>query len=79
MQRKETNILKKIVRQIGFNYKIIPGFTVKKLELRHGKNSFIHLFIHSVLRQVHNLFQSDFSTEVYPVHPVSISSISSFP
>ena len=42
-------------------------------------NSFIHLLIPQwVLRQVHSLFQSEFSIQCDPVLPLSISSIMSF-
>ena len=43
--------------------------------------SYIHSFIHSVvlLRQVHSLFHSGFSTEFRLVFPLSIYSILSFP
>ena len=47
--------------------------------MEHIHYSFIHLLIPQwVLRQVHSLFQSEFSIQCDPVLPLSISSIMSF-
>jgi hypothetical protein len=65
------------------NWLRLENFSTKSgLTLLAVVHSFIHSFIHSLLsavRQVHSLFQIQFSTEWDPVLPLSIFSTLSFP